>query len=198
MVTPEAHPVCQDRGAGGSVGVADRRAREAGPRRHARAAALSRPRRRRRRASADAAAAGRSAAAGRVLRAAPLGPRHAGTRRRPRVLRSRGTLRHVGRRLSRQRAAIRRVQPRRARVPAAARAAAVGHPRARLADRARARLSEDAAVVRPVRRRSARRLHDPQPGVSGRVSGVDAAGHRPRRSRCSTCRASSSGATSAT
>ncbi len=33
---------------------------------------------------------------------------------------------------------------------------------------------------RPVRRRRAGRLHDPQPGVSGRVSLLDAAGHRAR------------------
>ena len=64
--------------------------------------------------------------------------------------------------------------------PRLRRAAPVDHPRARLADRPRAGLPEDAVLVGSGRRRRARRVHDPQPGVSGRVSRRDAAGDRPR------------------
>ena len=47
--------------------------------------------------------------------------------------------------------------------------APVGHPRARLAGGAGAGLPEDAVLARPGRRRRSGRLHDSQPGVSGRL-----------------------------
>ena len=70
-------PVCQDRGPGGSVGVADRRARTARPLRHARPATLPASVHRRRRAAADAAGPGRSAPARLLLRTPSVGSRHA-------------------------------------------------------------------------------------------------------------------------
>ena len=80
----------------------------------------------------------------------------------------------------------------------AARRAAVGHPRARLADRPRAGLPEDAVLARSGRRRRAGRLHDPQPGVPGAVSGRRRCRTIGLPGRCWTSRRWSSGATSAT
>ena len=80
----------QDRRARRSVGVADRRARAAGPRGHARAAALSRCRRRRQPSVfRRALRLGDRLQPVDVPRAPPVGPRHARARRRPRALRPR-------------------------------------------------------------------------------------------------------------
>ena len=170
-----------------------------GPRRHARAPALSS-------VSVDGAerlqtrvALGDRLQPRRVLRAPLVGPRDARARRRARALRSRGALRH-------RRAATIPTTPLRFAVFSRA---ALEYPRLR-EQRPSIIHAHDwqAGLVpvyqkmqllgRSVRRRRARRLHDPQPGVSGRVSRRDAAGDRPRLRGARRSGRSSSGATSAT